>query len=113
MTGENLKGENVGDKKVVNQGDILKVERIGKPILVVSKDYFNQSGEILACPIIENSKDGPLHIWVRTTEIEGFVHCEKLVLLDLKARGYKRIGRILMADIMNISDAIQGIFDYV
>lgn len=46
-------------------------------------------------------------------DIEGYIQCEKLALLDLSVRGYKRIGRISLAEVINVSDAIQGIFDYV
>ncbi len=43
---------------------------------------------------------------------QGYVLCEQLNLVDLRVRGYKKICEIKMDDIMNISDAIQGIFDY-
>lgn len=33
----------------VHQGDVLKVDKIKLPVLVVSKDFFNQTGEIIAC----------------------------------------------------------------
>lgn len=36
---------------MVSQGDILKIEGIRHPVLVVSKDFFNTSGEIIGCPI--------------------------------------------------------------
>ena len=39
----------------LHQGDILKIEKIKHPVLVVSKDFFNTSGEIIGCPIIRNS----------------------------------------------------------
>lgn len=97
----------------VHQGDILKIERIIHPVLVVSKDFFNTSGEIIGCPIYKNSMVGPLHIPIFTEEIEGDVQCEKLALLDLSMRGYKKIDRIPIGDIMNITDAIQGIFEYI
>ena len=97
----------------LRQGDILKIERILHPVLVVSKDFFNSSGEIIGCPIYEKSTTGPLHIYISTNEINGYVQCEKITLLDLNIRGYKRIGRIMINDIMNITDAIQGIFDYI
>lgn len=48
----------------IHQGDILKIEKIKHPVLVVSKDFFNNSGAIIGCPIIENSTIGPLHIWI-------------------------------------------------
>ena len=47
----------------LHQGDILKIEKTKHPVLVVSKDFFNTSGEIIGCPIIKNSTVGPLHIW--------------------------------------------------
>lgn len=97
----------------VSQGDILKVENIKHPVLVVSKDFFNTSGEIIACPIIRNSAPGPLHIWTDSIEFEGYVQCEKLALLDLSVRGYKKTGSLPIEELMNISDAIQGIFDYI
>ena len=33
---------------IAHQGDIIKVEKIKPPVLVVSKDFFNESGEIIA-----------------------------------------------------------------
>ena len=40
---------------LLHQGDILKIEKIKHPVLVVSKDFFNSSGEIIGCPIITDS----------------------------------------------------------
>ena len=97
----------------IHQGDILKIERIRHPVLVASKDFFNATGQIIGCPILADSIDGPLHIWISTEETEGYVQCEQLALLDLNVRGHKRIGHIKLDDKINISDAIQGIFDYI
>ena len=36
-----------------------------------------------------------------------------MTLLDLNIRGYSKIDRIHDPDIINITDAIQGIFDYI
>lgn len=97
----------------LHQGDILKIEKIKHPVLVVSKDFFNTSGEIIGCPIIKNSTAGPLHIWMSTEENEGYIQCEKLALLDMSFRGYKKVDRLPISEMVNISDAIQGIFEYV
>lgn len=97
----------------VSQGDILKIEKIKHPVLVVSKDFFNTSGEIIGCPIIKNSIAGPLHIWMSTEEHEGYIQCEKLALLDLSVRGYKKTDRLPLSELINVSDAIQSIFEYV
>jgi len=95
------------------QGDILKIEKIKYPVLVVSKDFFNASGEIIGCPIYSVSSKSPLHIPLLTEEVIGEVQCEKMALLDLTVRGYKKIDHIELADIINITDAIQSIFDYI
>ncbi len=100
-------------KDAILQGDILKIENIKLPVLVVSKDFFNQTGEIIGCPIYKAGEPGPLHIAINTNEVTGYVHCEKMSLLDMNVRGYSKIDRIHMPEIIDITDAIQGIFDYV
>lgn len=97
----------------LHQGDLLKIENIRHPVLVVSKDFFNSSGAVIGCPVIKDSIVGPLHIWMSVEDNEGYIQCEKLALLDLSVRGYKRIGRLPLAEMINISDAIQSIFEYV
>ena len=99
--------------EALHQGDILKIEKIKHPVLVASKDFFNTSGAIIGCPIIRDSNPGPLHIWMSTDNVEGYIQCEKLALLDLSIRGYKRIDRLPISEMINIADAIQGIFEYV
>ena len=97
----------------LHQGDILEIENIRHPVLVVSKDFFNSSGAVIGCPVVKDSIAGPLHIWMSVEDNEGYIQCEKLALLDLSVRGYKRIGRLPLAEMINISDAIQSIFEYV
>lgn len=97
----------------IRQGDILNVERIKLPVLVVSKNFFNQSGEVIGCPIYHEGKENALRIPINTNKTTGFVHCEKLALLDLRVRGHSKIDEIQISDIMNITDAVQGIFDYI
>ncbi len=116
LDGEYDWGEPVGRRMVMetlHQGDILKIEKIKHPVLVVSKDFFNTSGEIIGCPIIRNSASGPLHIWMATEENEGYIQCEKLALLDMSLRGYKKVDRLPISEMINVSDAIQGIFEYI
>ena len=45
-----------------------------------------------------------------TEENEGYIQCEKLALLNLSIRGYKKVDRLPASEMMNVSDAIQGIF---
>lgn len=52
------------------QGDILKAERIKEAVLVVSKIFFNQSGQAMVRPIVSNAACAPLHIEIGTDEIK-------------------------------------------
>lgn len=97
----------------IHQGDVIKLEKIKHPVLVVSKDFFNESGEIIGCPIFNVSNEGPLHIWTSLKEVEGYIQCEKMTLLDLTIRRYRLIDRLPLSELINISDAIQGIFEYI
>ena len=101
---------------IAHQGDIIKVEKIKPPVLVVSKDFFretvNPRYDTLSW-LLEHSNEGPLHIWTSTKEVEGYVQCEKIALLDLSVRGYKIIDSMPLSELINISDAIQGIFEYI
>ncbi len=100
---------------MVHQGDILKVEKIKNPVLVVSKDFFNETGEIIGCPIFDYNYniESPLHIEIETENRKGYVQCENLSMLDLNMRGFSVINRISINYVMDITDTIQGIFDYI
>ncbi len=100
-------------RDVVEQGDVLKVDNVKVPVLTVSKNFFNQTGEIVGCPVYTNGAPGTLHKKIETDRVSGIVHCEKLALFDLSIRRYAKIGRISMSDIVEITDTVQSIFDYV
>ena len=94
------------------QGDIIKVDGLAHPALVISNDFFNSSGKARVCPILSAAIEGPLHIYVESKRTKGFVLCEQIKYVDLKKRAFNPIGRISYFDMINIADAIQGIFEY-
>lgn len=96
----------------IEQGDIITVERMRGYFLVVSKNFFNATEQAILCPIVRDTFIDPLHVKIRANEAEGIVMCEQMRMVDLRYRGYKKIGRIPYADIIDITDIIQGIFDY-
>lgn len=95
------------------QGDVLKVTSLSHPILVVSKNFFNESGMVMACPILPSAIRGPLRIWCESIREPGFVYCEQLRVVDLNARRFSKIDSVSINELMDIVDTIQGIFDYV
>ena len=97
---------------IVEQGDLLRVGGIKWPVIVVSNDFFNASGKVIACPVLQNAVEGPLHIALKDCPVEGYVLCEQMRYIDLKARRFSKLSASHYFDIMDISDAVMGIFDY-
>lgn len=96
----------------VEQGDIITVERMKGHYLVVSKNFFNATEQAILCPIVKNTFSDPLHVQVQINGVQEIVMCEQMRLVDLRYRGYKKVDRIPYAGIIDITDIIQGIFDY-
>ena len=82
--------------------------------LIVSKNAFIRAVNMFhVCPLLSGVQEGPLHIHVAgVDETEGVVICEQIKLIDPAARSCKRIDRLPYGMLMNISDALQGIFEY-
>ena len=55
---------------------------------------------------------GPLHIELQDCPVEGYVLCEQVKYVDLTARGFSKVCTMHFFDVINISDAVMGIFDY-
>ena len=96
----------------VEQGDLLKVEGLKHPVMVVSNDFFNESGKAIVCPILKDATKGPLHIPLRECPVEGVVLCEQVRYVDLSARRFSKLAESRYFDIMDISDAVMAMFDY-
>ena len=91
----------------------MQVVSIRYPLLVVSKNFFNESGQVIACPILPDGVRGPLRIWCESIRKPGFVYCEQLRLLDLNSRQFARKDAVSMDELMDVADAIQSMFDYI
>lgn len=96
----------------IEQGDLLKIDGLNHPAIVVSNAFFNTSGKAIVCPIVKSAVEGPLHIKLKQGSVEGYVLCEQVRYVDLAARHFARLTAAHYYDIMDISDAVMGIFDY-
>ena len=98
----------------LSQGDIVKLGGYKDLFLVVSKNaYLRVTDMIHVCPVSPRIKEGPLHICINGKQgTKGVVLCEQIRLVDAATRGAQRIDRLSYGDIMEVSDAIQGIFEY-
>ena len=97
-----------------NQGDIIKINGFKERFIIVSKNAFIRKTNVFhVCPMIEKYPEGPLHIIIEGKEkTTGTVICEQLKLIDPLSRGCSRVDRVPYEMIMNVSDAIQGMFEY-
>ena len=101
--------------KDFSQGDIVKINGYGKTLFVItSKNAFIKAlGVFHVSPLISNVNEGPLHIIVKGKKgTAGTVICEQIKLIDPSVRAVNRTDTLKYEDIMNISDAIQGMFEY-
>ena len=96
----------------VEQGDLLNIEGIPHPVIVVSNNYFNQTGKAVVCPILKKAMPGPLHIELKESPVEGFVLCEQVKYMDLASRRFYKLTETHYFDIMDISDAVASISEY-
>ena len=96
-----------------DQGDIVSIKDINFRLLVVSTRFFNENGGIIACPIMKVATVSPLHIAIDSSDTTGIVICEQMKYFNLHQRSFHVTGRINLYQMMDISDAIQGIFEYI
>ena len=97
--------------KYAEQGDLLRVGGLKYPVMVVSNNFFNKSGKAIVCPILKDVAEGPLHIKLHDCPVEGYVLCEQVKYVDLSARRFSKLTEGHYFDIMDISDAVMGMFD--
>ena len=95
------------------QGDVLKIPSIQYPVVVVSKNFFNESGLIMACPILPETARGPLRLRCKSIRTPGYVYCDQVRSVDLNKRRFTKMEALSYDELIDIVDAIQGIFDYV
>lgn len=94
------------------QGDLLRISGISDPVIVVSNNTFNRLGKAMVCPVQKNASPNPLHIGINAGLVSGCVLCEHVKYIDLSSRSASRLSTANYFDILNISDAVMGIFDY-
>jgi mRNA-degrading endonuclease toxin of MazEF toxin-antitoxin module len=98
-----------------NQGDIIKVNGYKNLLFaVVSKNAFiRATGMFHVCPVLPNVPAGPIHLPICGKKGEkGTVLCEQIKVIDPNVRSCSRVDLLAYDDIMNISDTLQGIFEY-
>ena len=97
------------------QGDINRISGFKNQLFViVSKNAFiRATGIFHVCPMMAEVPAGPVHIPAKGKKGEsGTVICEQIKAIDPKERGCSRVDLLAYEDIVNVSDVLQGIFEY-
>jgi len=100
------------------QGDIIKLslnptkghEQAGyRPVLVVNNASFAKaSNMIVICPITNTNRNNLLHVPLKGLITTGFVMCDQIKAVDLKARDYKIIETIDDDTLWEVTDIVCG-----
>lgn len=95
------------------QGDVIKIDGKKNLFLIVSNNTFiRYTGSFHICPLVTDADNGPLHIEVHTSKgFNGKAICEQLLLINPSNKSCSKCDDISYDQIMNISDAVQGIFE--
>ena len=106
---------------MVKQGDIIKLaidptkghEQAGyRPVLVVNNGSFSKaSSMIVICPITNTNRNSPLHVQLKDLTTTGFVMCDQIKAIDIRARGYKIVETLDDDTLWEVTDIICGFVD--
>ena len=96
----------------IEQEDILRISGYPYPNLVISNNYFNQNGAIIVCPILSQAELNPLHFNIETDQLNGYALCEQVHYVNISRRHFSKISNVDYFFMMDVSDAVMGMFDY-
>ena len=97
-----------------SQGDVISIDGYKGNFVVVIKNSFIKSLNVFhVCPVFDGMEAGPIHIVVKTdNDFIGTVACEHIKLIDPECRNCSVKDHIPYRMIMEVSDVIQGLFEY-
>ena len=75
------------------QGDILWLEQEEQYVLVLSREFFNQSGMSVVCPLRDNAKPDALHIGIFSDAYNGTALLEHLRSRMSRSRIFRTLCR--------------------
>ena len=103
---------------MVKQGEIIKLdlnptkghEQAGyRPVLVVSNVSFSRASNMLmVCPITNTNRNSPLHVELSGLQTTGFVMCDQMRVVDIRARGYNVVESVSADVLWEVCDIIIG-----
>jgi len=109
----------VGEK--VKQGDIIKInlnptkghEQAGyRPVLVINNAFLSRASNMtVVCPITNTDRQTPVHVRLDGLTTTGFVMCDQVRAIDIRAREYIVIESVDKETLLEVCDIVQGAVD--
>jgi len=104
--------------RMVKQGDIIKIsldptkghEQSGfRPVIVINNTSHSQASNMtIVCPITNTDRNNPLHVELKGLQTTGFVMCDQIRAIDIRARNHKIIETVDKDTLWEICDIAQG-----
>ena len=111
---------NMADEKI-RQGHIIKIslnptkghEQAGyRPVLVIhNASHSRVSNMTIVCPITNTDRKNPVHVRLEGLETTGFVMCDQVRAVDIRARDYRIVEQIDEETLWEVCDIVQGAVD--
>ena len=108
------------DEKI-KQGDIVKIdlnptkghEQAGyRPVLVINNaSHSRASNMMIVCPITNTDRKTPMHVRLDGLLTTGFVMCDQVRAIDIRAREYKIIETVAKETLWEVCDIVHGSVD--
>jgi len=106
---------------MVKQGDIIKInlnptkghEQAGYRLVIVVNNaaHSRASNMTIVCPITNTNRNNPLHVELKGLRTTGFVMCDQIRAIDIRAISYRVVGTVDEDTIWEICDIAQGSLD--
>ena len=108
---------------MVNQGDVLKInfnpqkghEQAGyRPAIVVNNKLLSKKTTLaFLCPVTHTNRKNPFHYKIDGYDfIDGYVMCDQIKTMDLRARDFKIVGRLDDGDVRSIIERIEMLLEF-
>ncbi len=98
---------------MVTQGEVINVGGIEAPVLVISKNVYNESGAAIVCPIMNKKPKDILNVHIETSVISGYVICDEFKRINWKERGAFSKGTVSPIKLFCVLDIVSALFDFV
>jgi len=106
---------------MVKQGDIIKIDLDPtkgheqaeyRPVIVINNAVHSRASNMtIVCPVTNTERNNPLHVELKNMQTTGYVMCDQIRAIDIRARNYKIVESVDEDTLWEICDIIQGSVD--